>query len=112
MGRMMRRHDWRNLVLGGPPAEALRGPVLAETRFPDVQVARARSDGNDLHLVLYPGEAAHSEPSTLRLEQLRPRALYNVTGATRTQLTADDRGTAILPVALDGRTSLYLAPAH
>jgi hypothetical protein len=44
MGRMMRRHDWRNLVLGGPPAEALRGPVLAETRFPDVQVARARSD--------------------------------------------------------------------
>jgi hypothetical protein len=112
MGRMMRRHDWRNLVLDGPPAEALRGPVLADVKFPDVQVARARSDGNDLHLVLYPGEAAHREPSTLRLEQLRPRALYNVTGATTTQLTADDRGTAILPVALDGRTSLYLAPAH
>jgi hypothetical protein len=57
MGRMMRRHDWRSLVIEGPPPEALRGPVLAEAPFPDVQVARARSDGDDLDLVLHPGDS-------------------------------------------------------
>jgi hypothetical protein len=112
MGRMMRRHDWRRLVLEGPPPEALRGPVLAEAPFPDVQVARARSDGDDLDLVIYPGETAPQGPVRLRIEQLRPRTGYNVMGAGQRKLTADDLGAATLAIALDGRTSLRLTPVH
>jgi len=112
MGRMMRRHDWRRLVLEGPPPAALRGPVLADAPFADVQVARARSDGADLNLVLYPGETAHREPVHLRIEQLRPCTDYTVTGAATIKLRADDLGNATLPLVLRGRTCLYLAPAH
>jgi hypothetical protein len=109
MGRMMRRHDWRNLVLKASPA-TMRGPVLANAPFPHVQVAQARSDGDALKLVLYPAEAATDAPVDLRIEQLRPGTRYNATGALKTSITADAQGNATLQVALHGRTPIVIAP--
>jgi len=109
MGRMMRRHDWRRLVLQGPSSQALRGPMLSDARYPDVQVARASSDGEDLTLVLHPGAAAG--PQLLTLDQLRPHAVYRVTGASAPTLTADGSGRAGLVVHVAGRTAVHVAPA-
>src|SRR5690606_37726555 len=57
MGRLMQRHDWRNLVHSGPPRETFLGPLLSDAAYPHVQVAQAWSDGQDLSLVLYPGSS-------------------------------------------------------
>ncbi len=108
MGRMMRRHDWRRLVLQGPPLDAFRGPMLVDARYPDVQVACAHSDGEDLSLVLHPGAAAG--PQVLALDQLRPHADYRISGAAAPRLTADGRGRATFIVHLTGRTAVHLVP--
>jgi hypothetical protein len=112
MGRIMRTGDVRNMVLNGPPAGAMRGPLLAEASYPNVLVAKAVSDGEDLRLVLYPG--AEPGAQTLRLERLVPGRAYRVAvegdPAGGEQLFADATGRAELRVALAGRTALSVTP--
>jgi hypothetical protein len=111
MGRIMRRGDVRSMVTEGPPATALRGPLLAEVRYPDVLVAKAFSDGADLNLVLYPGGGASRQ--TLRFERLLPGRAYRVEsadGGAGGSLRADEQGGAQLEVELTGRTALRLVP--
>ncbi len=105
-----RRDDFRNAIAEGPPASVLRGPILADARYPDVLVARAFSHGDDLDLVLYPG--AHPGPQTIRIERLRPGAGYAVSGSQEIALTADGSGAASLTIDLAGRTPLHIAPRN
>lgn len=109
IGRVRRRGDFQAAVTQGPPASAMRGPLLGEAAYPDVLVARAFSTGEDLDLVLYNGAAAG--PQTLGLERLTPNRAYAVRGAVETDFTAGPDGTASLTVTLDGRTALHIVPA-
>jgi hypothetical protein len=92
----------------GPPASALSGPILEDATYPDVLVAKAFSHGDDLELVLYPGNGDGVQ--NLGLERLRPNATYTVTGGVEGQLVAGSDGRARLNVRLSGRTAVYLVP--
>ena len=108
MGRIMQRHDWRNLIHSGPPPETLRGPLLTDANYPDVQVARAWSDGEDLSLVLYPG--AGQGRQSIGFERLRPGASYRLRGCGEETIVADENGLAKVEVDLSGRTEFHLIP--
>jgi hypothetical protein len=118
MGRILRAEDVRRMVLAGPPAPALRGPLLAGAKYPEVLVAKAFSDGTDLNLVLYPG--CGSSRQVLRLERLVPNREYRVefertsggdgdAGDTSLRLRADADGGAMLSVTLSGRIALRVS---
>jgi hypothetical protein len=109
MGHLMRRDDWRNAVLHGPAASVFRGPLLTGASYPDVLVAKAWSDGEDLSLVLYPGGASRDQ--TLGIERLRPGARYRIESSGE-PLSADAAGRASVKVQLDGRTALRIVPVH
>jgi hypothetical protein len=101
IGRVRRRGDFRAAVTQGPPASALRGPLLAEAAYPEVLVAKAlSSSGEDLDLVLRNGAAAG--PQRIGLSRLRPQATYMARGAREGAFIADARGCADGP-AVRGR---------
>jgi hypothetical protein len=95
-------------VLNPTPASALTGPILDDVSYPDVLVARAISDGDDLRLVLRPGRENSSQ--ILQLARLQPNRRYQVAGSTTETLVADARGRAELAVVLSGRTEIRLVP--
>ncbi|HVO28032.1 MAG TPA: hypothetical protein VMW56_30880 [Candidatus Margulisiibacteriota bacterium] len=105
--RIVRRDDFRNAVTKGPPACVSAGPILAAAKYPDVLVSRARSHGDTLDLVLYPG--AQPGAQKLRIEQLRPNAQYALSGASEGVCRADETGAAAIVVDLRGRTPVQIA---
>jgi Linalool dehydratase/isomerase len=109
--RTRRRNDWRNAITQGPAPSALRGPLLTEARYPDVLVAKAFSDGEDLQLVLYAGrdEGVH----TIGLERLRPHARYLLQSEIGIErpLVADSQGRVSFEITLQGRTGIHVVPA-
>ncbi len=109
-GAIHRRDDFRNTIMQGPPEASLRGPILTGAKYPDVLVARAFSNGDDLDLVLYPG--AGDTAQNIRIERLRARTEYVLRNGTEHRFTADDSGTASLTVDLKGRTPIRIAPAN
>jgi hypothetical protein len=118
MGRIMRTGDVRRMVIEGPPAAAMKGPLLTEAQYPDVLVAKAFSDGTNLSLVLYSG--AGPSRQTLRLERLQPGRSYRVKlgegpgageGCASQSLRADESGRAEFSVALEGRTRVEILAA-
>jgi MFS family permease len=106
MGRILRRGDVSHMVLNGPPPAALLGPVLAEAAYPDVLVAKAYSDGENLELVLYSGGGASTQ--RLKLGRLLPGRTYAVSQGDT--FIADADGFAELDVRLDGRTPVAISP--
>ena len=102
--RLMRTGDFRNAFVRGPTQATLRGPILSEAKYPDVLVAKATSNGEDLELVLYPGTSPG--PQLLGMERLQPGISYQVSGVG-TQITADANGKAIVTVDLQGRTLVH-----
>lgn len=83
-------------------------PRLAQARYPEVPVAKAVSDGDDLELVLFPGRGAGRR--ALAFDRLRPGRHYRVEGGTGASLVADESGCASCDVELAGRTALRLLP--
>ncbi len=99
----------RALIADGPDEATLRGPVLANASYPEVLVASARTNGEDLRLVLHPG--AGRTRTTLGIERLVPRASYRVHGACEDELRADDYGRITVTADLAERTEVSLTPA-
>jgi len=91
------------------PTHWRTGPVLAEVAYPEVLVAKAVTDGQDLSLVLRPG--AGPIRTTLRVERLVPRRTYQVTGAREALIVASDTGTAVVSVDLGDRLEVRLTPS-
>jgi hypothetical protein len=83
--------------------------ILTDAKYPDVLVARAFSNSDDLDLVLYPG--AKPGPQEIRIERLRPGAKYAMRYGSEQAFTADNNGTASLSVELHGRTPIHIVPA-
>jgi len=109
LGSIIRTGDYRRSFVEGPSERTLAGPLLAEARYPDVLVGRAYSDGDDLQLVLYPGNSEGRH--TLGLSRLKPGQRYMVTGGEATEFVATGSGTATLDVMLRGRTAISVSPA-
>jgi hypothetical protein len=107
--RIHRRDDFRKTIAEGPPEASLRGPILTEAKYPEVLVARAVSNGDDLDLVLYPGAKPGSQE--IRIERLRPGAKYTTHNGSENAFAADHNGAASLSVELQGRTTLHILPA-
>ncbi len=100
-------NGWRDAILTRPADAILAGPVLAEATYPDVLVAYALSDGEDLSLVLYPGRTAGK--NRIGLGRLKPGSAYRFV-ETGERLVADASGNALVEVVIDGRTPLHLVP--
>lgn len=108
-GRLMRTGDFRRLFTKAPPQSVFTGPFLSEASYPEVQVAKAFSHGDDLELVLYPGKGDGSQP--IVIGRLKPGAEYVVQGNNNQRLKADSQGCARVIVELAGRTALRILPA-
>ncbi len=108
--RIHRRDDFRRTIAEGPPEASLRGPLLTDAKYPDVLVARAFSNGDNLDLVLYPG--AQPGQQIIRVERLRPGANYAMRNGSEHAFTADNNGAASLSVELRGRTPIHILPAN
>jgi hypothetical protein len=108
--RIHRRDDFRRTIAEGPPEASLRGPILTDAKYPDVLVARAFSNGDDLELVLYPG--ANPGRQDIRVERLRPGSKYAMRNGSEHTFTADNNGAASLSVELNGRTPIHIVPAN
>ncbi|HUY27699.1 MAG TPA: hypothetical protein VMV27_09800 [Candidatus Binataceae bacterium] len=108
--RIHRRGDFRATIAQGPPEGSLRGPLLADAKYPEVLVARAFSSGDDLDLVLYPG--SQPGPQEIRVERLRPGSRYVMRSAPEHAFAADNHGAASLSVELRGRTPIHIVPAN
>jgi Linalool dehydratase/isomerase len=108
MGRMLRKHAWHDLVRDGVPDVWLNGPRLEEAPYPDVLVARAVSDGQDLDLELVPGDGGGRVD--LRVVGLSPARSYAVTGAIESRITGTATGHIILSVDLHARQRVRLVP--
>jgi len=108
--RIMQTGDFRRSFVEGPPASTLAGPLLDEAPYPGVLVSKARSTGEDLELVLYPGATAGTFP--LGFSRLKPGARYvNRGGSAAPELHADASGRAVADIRVDGRTALHYFPA-
>ncbi|KAL8678760.1 MAG: hypothetical protein Q9186_004911 [Xanthomendoza sp. 1 TL-2023] len=105
MARLMRYQDLANATLHGPDPVAMRGPVLADVRFPDVLVAKAYShDGKGLDMVFYPGKEAGV--FKVGFERLVVGKRYEVGGE---MIVADDEGCGSANVRIQGRTAVMLS---
>jgi Linalool dehydratase/isomerase len=108
LARFSRQDGWRDLIAHGAPPQWRRGPLLADTAYPDVLVAKAVSDGRDLELVLRPG----TQPlrAHLHIQRLNPHQSYNVRGAIVPNITGDSNGEARIHVDLDDRHRITITP--
>ena len=68
----------------------------------------AVSDGNDLALILRPGNG-HTR-TTIAVERLRPHRTYHTRGARDPAVTADPTGRALIEIDLNDRLELHLYP--
>lgn len=107
--RFGRRNDYRDVFTSKPSSAALTGPILSDAKYPDVLVARAVSDGEDLDLVLVPGGPA-AEPASIGISRLVPGRVYAVTGKAELSAIADSRGEITFSVPLRERSRIHIAP--
>jgi hypothetical protein len=100
-----------NLLRKPHTPATLAGPVLAEVPYPDVLVAKARTNGESLSLVLHPGRP-HSGESVLGFAQLKPGHRYRLAvGGSDSVVASDENGRVSCLVAVRGRTPVELRPA-
>jgi hypothetical protein len=98
----------RQRVARGLPQAWQIGPVLDDCSYPEVLVASAVSDGNDLRLVLRPGSTPGRRSITIA--DLLPEERYDVRGALADEVVGGIDGRAIVEVDLDGRVEVQITP--
>ena len=103
-----RKSGWLDMIEKGMPAAWLEGPQLESVPYPQVMVSRAINDGDALEAVLRSTNGGGRVD--VELSQLRPSATYSVTGGVEPSVVADERGRASVPIDLDGRRELRVAP--
>lgn len=109
MARFTTENSMRDLLSGNIPHQWKTGPVLGQTAYPDVLVARAVTDGQALDLTLRPGNSGGR--TVLGIERLMPRQDYVLIGGVEDTVTAEDDGCALVTVDLDDRLEVFLRPA-
>tara|TARA_R110001599_G_C12272072_1_gene661608 strand:+ start:5620 stop:5907 length:288 start_codon:yes stop_codon:yes gene_type:complete len=76
MGRIATANGQHDLVNKGCDERWLNGPLLTEAIYPQVQVAKAVSDGTNLELVLYP--ESKPDRQEIQISQLEAGGEYRV----------------------------------
>ncbi len=109
IARSGRVNGIKDCVEQGMPDAWLSGPVIEELNYPDVLVAKAVSDGQNLEAVFYPGKGAGTFGMTIG--HLTPLAMYQCTGAAEERLQADDVGRLRLTITVDGRSPFSIEKA-
>lgn len=103
--QLMFRNGWKRMIEEPMPDILKEGPILADAKYPEVLVAKARShDGQNLELVLYPG--TEKKTAILGLAQLRAGKQYTING--QSPFKADSEGKARVSVFLDTRTLVWI----
>ena len=97
-----------DMAKNGMPKEWSAGPVIERAEYPDVLVAKAVSDGQDLEAVLYPGGKGSRE--RIGIAQLEAGRRYRSLGTLEAEVTADERGQADVSFDLEDRTEIRLVP--
>ncbi len=108
--RVLRGNGFHDLVDVGMPAPWRKGPLLQDAEYPQVLVAGAVSDGQDLRLHLAPGLCGGRH--RLGLSQLRPGARYRVSGGVESEIRADANGLADLHVDLERYCAVHVTPVQ
>jgi hypothetical protein len=100
------RNGFRRLIHAPLPAHAQGAPRLEALRYPEVLVASAHADvaTGALTAVLYGGLGDGLQDVTV--SGLQAHALYQIGGASVSQVRADADGRLQLTVPLKGRTCL------
>ncbi|MFE3105608.1 linalool dehydratase/isomerase domain-containing protein [Nocardia tengchongensis] len=106
--RFNRASGLRDQIAFGAPPHWRTGPVLADAAYPEVQVARAVTDGHALELVLRPGNGLCR--TTVRIARLEPGRAYRVAGGREAEFTASLTGDALIDIDLGGRHEVHIAP--
>lgn len=107
MARFGQTDGLRSLV---EETRAPSGPFIRDAAYPDVLVAKARSNRGALSAVLYPGAGAGYK--ALSLGGFAPRRGYRLAvDGTTYMFDADANGEARLNVPLHGRTGIEIVPA-
>ncbi len=109
LGMVLDTGDFRKLFNEPTAPEILSGPMIETLSYPDILVARAVSDGKDLHAIFYPGVT--NGVQTIKIAQLDPGQLYHISGAQSEFVTADAKGNVSVAIHLEGRTEFMLKPA-
>ena len=91
------------------PRDRMPAPMIGDIPYPDVLVARAVHAQGALTAVLYPGV----RPGRFRLHLcgLAPDRAYACDGTEEPRIRADRDGSAIIRVAMIGRTEIRIRPA-
>lgn len=105
LARCGRTNGLRDLV---EASTACAGPRLVAAPYPAVLIAKARSNGQSMELVLHPGDGACSV--TLAFGGLLPDRAYSTGQPSLPTLKSDAEGRAVLQIALAERTVLSLEP--
>jgi hypothetical protein len=107
MARAGRKDGLRDAVAGKQAAD---GPRLTRVSCPRALIARAKSHGEGLDLVLRHGGGAHRP--AIELSGLRPGGHYQTGLARWPLLRADHQGRGVLRVPLDARAEVSIRPFH
>jgi hypothetical protein len=105
--RWNRKNDWYDTILKGPPPTAYTGPLLDSCAYPDVLVAKACSNGENLELVLYNG--TENQKADIIITRLKKDTKYCIK-ETGTEFISDSSGKAVLSCTINGRTALTVVP--
>jgi hypothetical protein len=105
--RWNRKNDWYDTILKGPPPTAYTGPLLGSCSYPDVLVAKAYSNEDNLELVLYNG--TENQKADIVIERLQKNTKYRIK-ETRTEFISDSFGKVALSCVINGRTALSIVP--
>lgn len=107
LSQLMTEDAFRGLATGDLPEVWRTGPILSGADYPDVLVAKAVTDGQNLDLVLQPGNGPAS--TTLRFSRLSTSD-YTVIqdGEKLSPLRVGSDGTANLPLRIDRRTEVRI----
>ncbi|MBV1922230.1 MAG: hypothetical protein KUG73_16250 [Pseudomonadales bacterium] len=106
IARVCRVNGIKDCVEKGMPDEWLKGPLLEGVSYPELLVAKAVSDGENLEAVFYPGGEAGI--FNITISQLTPLSPYQCNGAATQVIHTDHTGRARLTVKVDGRSPLTI----
>lgn len=103
MARAGRRDGFRDLITKPPTTPGIR---LTGLKYPDVLVASAHADSEQLQAVLYAGvkDGIH----VVSLSGLQAHQRYRLTGAVESYVIASAKGDATFDVMLAGRSCLHV----
>ncbi len=107
MARLGGTNVLRSIVEAPRPASRA-GPHVKDARYPDVLVAAAHTQGEELRAVLHPGTLPGYHP--VAVAGLRPSAGYVLDTGSAHLFSADASGEATLQIPLYGRTELRIHP--